>query len=662
MAVLYQPWIPLRFWLGGAHAYGMRICPIRDDGRSSSSGSSNSEYEVWRRWEDCLWFQDSFELEYERMSRAKRRRLVAGKGVKKNGVYMHKDHASSFESLPPGPDPNSIAKNIHDYVPKLTKKGTLFRASQATIDQRYRELQACIDGLFKEGVPMLIQELRESRRVTDFFGYWRRDFDLALKQQKGRNHEKQPRHSISSSVFSTYFTASTPNLSTTDATLVNPPMAKSISSHKSSRSGKSLASPSSKFSGKSSGHSSSDYDFHPRRGSDSSTSSSIGPPSPPGSSHGAPSPYIVPHDIPVVFGHNPMESLPEDEEIISPLSGMKIAHDNESAPPIRRTRKNTADSSWSRDAQLYSFDENEEDLSPDNPCNRLSWQTTTSVATINPAAYLADLDTDLTLPKSPTAASHFPRGSVASFASFVSDDSANAIIPLSTQGDLDVPLSADSIRTRTFSDAESALSDQEDDLLDSYFDGALPSFCNTYGLTKLLIDAFGRPSTPTPESRPETPVCELPPSSSVSIFSSHSSNSRHGRTRSRSSTFSDFTSSDCSTISGDGSISVKVVHNKSIILLRVYRSISFADMRSKVYDKFVQQEGVPLSASFAIAFLPPAPIDYSKPLCRSSSMSSVGFPDLAHMRFISSQREWEDAIASTVRGKLTLRTIGEQGI
>jgi hypothetical protein len=114
-------------------------------------------------------------------------------------------------------------------------------------------------------------------------------------------------------------------------------------------------------------------------------------------------------------------------------------------------------------------------------------------------------------------------------------------------------------------------------------------------------------------------------------------------------------------MSVDGSISVKVVHHKSIVLLRINRSISLAELRAKIYDKFVQQEGIPLSESFAIAFLPPAPIDYSKPRSRSSSMSSVGFPDLAHMRFISSQQDWEHAIALTGRGKLTLRAIGEPG-
>ena len=439
----------------------MRICPIRPDNRSGSSGSSHSEYEIWRRWEDCLWFQDCIELEYERMSRAKKRRLAAGKGVKKNGIYKQ-DIASSFESLPPGPDPKSVTMNIHDYVPPLTKRATVFRTSQATIDQRYRELQACINGLFQENVPMLIQELRESRRVTDFFGYWRRDFDLALKQQKGRNLEKQSRNSISSSVFSTYFSSSNPNLSATDNTLVNP-----SSSHKSLRSKKPPATAPAKLSTKSSLHSASGDDFYRHRGSDSATTLSFGSPSPPGSPHGAPSPFIVPHDIPIVFApHNPMESLPEDEELVTP--GMADGRPN---APTRSTRK--MEHSGHRNGQMFPLDANEENLSPDNSLNRQSWQTTTSTVSVDPAAYLADLHTDLTMPKSPTAATHFPRGSVSSFASFMTDSSADAIIPLSLQSPSGRSFSSESTRTRTLSDTESTLSDAEEDLAESYFDRTL---------------------------------------------------------------------------------------------------------------------------------------------------------------------------------------------
>ena len=110
-------------FVGGSYSFGMRICPIRGDGRSVSSHGSNSEYEVWRRWEDCLWFQDQLELEYERMSRSKRQSVfLAGKGVKKNGVYVQSDQASSWESLPPVRYPSTGTQKIHDYVANLTKE------------------------------------------------------------------------------------------------------------------------------------------------------------------------------------------------------------------------------------------------------------------------------------------------------------------------------------------------------------------------------------------------------------------------------------------------------------------------------------------------------------------------------------------------------------
>lgn len=170
---------------------------------------------------------------------------------------------------------------------------------------------------------------------------------------------------------------------------------------------------------------------------------------------------------------------------------------------------------------------------------------------------------------------------------------------------------------------------------------------------------LGPPSPTTSESRPGTPVGELP--SSMPVFSFHSDSIRSSRTRSRSiSNASDFTSSDSSSILGDGNISIKVVHNKSIILLRVYRYISLPELRAKIYDKFVQQEGVPLSASFGIAFLPPSSIDLGR--SRSSSISSAGFPELAQMRFLSSQNDLERAIMTTGRGKLVLRAIGDQGV
>lgn len=105
--------------------------------------------------------------------------------MKKNGIYLH-DRAASFESLPPGPHPNSVAKDVHQYFPKLTKRGTFFPATQATVNQRHKEFSALIAAFFQEDVPSLIQELREDRIIRDFFGYWRLDHDLAAKKNGPR--------------------------------------------------------------------------------------------------------------------------------------------------------------------------------------------------------------------------------------------------------------------------------------------------------------------------------------------------------------------------------------------------------------------------------------------------------------------------------------------
>jgi len=100
-------------------------------------------------------------------------------------MYLH-DRASSFESLPPGPDPKSVAKSIHQYLPKLTKRGTFFRAGSETACLRQKELDALLTAFFQPDVPMLIRELRDDRVIRDFFGYWRRDYDLAVKADSQR--------------------------------------------------------------------------------------------------------------------------------------------------------------------------------------------------------------------------------------------------------------------------------------------------------------------------------------------------------------------------------------------------------------------------------------------------------------------------------------------
>jgi hypothetical protein len=151
------------------------------------------------------------ETRYGLMSRTKIQRLQAGKGVKKNGMYIH-DRAASFESLPPGPDPKSVAKDLHEYLPKLTQRGTFFGATRAKVDQRQKEFSAFIKALFDEDIPSLIKELREDRVIKDFFGYWQRDYDLAVKNG-GRRPKTAPLDSvrnISSFLSTSRFSLSTP--------------------------------------------------------------------------------------------------------------------------------------------------------------------------------------------------------------------------------------------------------------------------------------------------------------------------------------------------------------------------------------------------------------------------------------------------------------------
>ena len=160
------------------------------------------------------------ETRYGFISHAKRQRLQAGKGVKKNGMYIH-DQAASFESLPPGPDPKSVAKDLHQYLPKLTPRGTLFGATRATVDQRQKEFSAFIKALFEKNVPSLIKELREDIVIRDFFGYWRRDYDLAVKKlESGQRPKTAPFDSVRNMSFiSSFFSSSNVSLSTDRADL-----------------------------------------------------------------------------------------------------------------------------------------------------------------------------------------------------------------------------------------------------------------------------------------------------------------------------------------------------------------------------------------------------------------------------------------------------------
>lgn len=212
-----------------------------------------------------------------------------------------------------------------------------------------------------------------------------------------------------------------------------------------------------------------------------------------------------------------------------------------------------------------------------------------------------------------------------------------------------------------------------------------PSHCTCNHL--YLVNHISRKSeeepilsaTPVPgtdsESRPETPLGHF-------YSNSGSKSSEHLTSffapRSRTSTLASLSPSTSHSFSeypqkpfSGHTLTIKAAHNNSIVVLRVPRNILFDELRQRLYDKFVGQEGVPLSTSFSIAFLlpttqpPPAPSSGSgQGRSRSSSLSSirssfssVGIADHTQMRFLTSQEDWEYVTSSTDNGKLALRVV-----
>lgn len=677
----------------------MRISAAdRSDRMSTSTTVSLSDYTIWRRWEDCLWFQDALEQEYKRLAREKKQRLLRGKGVKKNGLYLQ-DRAASFESLPPGPHPDSVAQDVHQYLPRLTKKGTVFRASQALINQRNAELTALVEALYHDDIPALLQEIRESQVTTDFFGYWRRDFDLY------ENSHRRESTSSARSVISAYFISSSASLfsregsirSGRDASVISPRFRTRTTSDVSTRSGP-LTTPDmlrSKYypSRHQPDHSISSFfsrTSRPRAVSTASTDSSSSA-SDRSSDAGtlASAPGIV-DEIPVTFGHNPqhqaetnpnerphslLEVLPEDGEIDVKADALAMM----TSFAAKRRRKSTT-ASLQLNKQYHYKDYGSPPLSPtaseletvleqDQPEEeprkcflsliqnlysplillgfpvRESWATTDSATT-----YLEDLN--LSLP--PQQTHDFNRTSVVTF---MTTKSSEAIIR-SRRLSRSLPASpiTPSIPNSRLSQAVT-LSDFEmwtdpEDGSGSEIESALStgkrdSFPRPISLCESLLDCrpeappLGYRDTPTPTSPCEVPLPSFfpptPPSPTFSTASEPISMSEV---------------SMVSSIVPDGMISIKAALNQSIVALRVSKAISYEEIRERLYDKFVIQEGIPLSKSFTIALTNPIRRRTSRGRSRSSSVSSV-----EHMEFISSQRNWDSVVASYDGGKLTLRIL-----
>ncbi|KAL1739783.1 hypothetical protein HDZ31DRAFT_85751 [Schizophyllum fasciatum] len=632
---------------------------------------------IWRKWEDCLWFQETLEYEYTRLAREKRRRLTSGKGVKKNGLYVH--DAASFESLPMGPDPTTVAKDVHDLIPRLTKKGTFFRASQETIEQRAAELRRLIEALFRDDVPALLNDLRNDRMVTDFFGYWRRDYDLAKKQ--GREPEfGSSRGSVGTN---TLFSASQSEASGSTSP-------RSSGTHNSSSSydysSDTATSPRSSRSSRG------------KRISMSSSSSSSG--SSRHSLQSAGPPVVVVSNSPrVQFGHDPavdrrssigLEALPENHEML-----LKAGLQRRKRRPVVRDSWQTMDSATTY-LEGLSLSDGEEQWQ--EHARRGSIASVASVATIRTAdsadAVLPRGELGASLRRTSSARDHSPSSRYSSISVISRMDTPTfEKFPLPPFNDkMIAPPGPTYIRRPSQYSLEEAYPTRPETPM-----GHRASVSTT-GSRLDIPTVFPPPRTssmqprrpPSPGAWPCSPhrldeslippVPPLPaglasspprPSSAAAFYrprgASTATSPRPGSSGGRppSSSAARPNSRPNSSAGSEPQLAIKAAHNNTIILMRATRAITFGELRRRLFDKFVGQEGVPLSEDFTVAFhAPPAEPPVSEAAARlgvrqgrarSSSLSA----GILSMQFINSQAEWERALqdVDVESGRLHLRIL-----
>lgn len=651
--------------LGSSYYHGARISSIPKSERhfrsSVSSEESTVQYDVWRRWEDCLWLQDTLENEYKRAAREKKTRLAQGKGVKAfNGMYKQ-DMASSWESLPPGPEPTSIATDIHAYLPSLTKKSSFFRPNPATVEHRQEEYQALIEALMSDDVPALIKEIRSCRTITDFFGYWRRDIEFEEKYRKKNPHlSTAPLSSIANSVFSTYFSSTSSQQSihsssrsskrSLTSSIITRPDSIADSVTSSSSTGTSMTTASSFKSRKSldSAEALKRAERDSRRHSSSSSSSAQSEEAVSDSSCTANSsaPKIAEGSPPVKFNHNPNRGheppspVQEEAPVETSKSSVKSPVESIIGNPFHIARRKADNRQSNRNWQVFgspvsrsSSGDSFQDIHPDLHVEE-SWHDfirNPLDALEGAQAYLEGLD--LKLPKT-------PKEERSSMSSVNTADSADAVIP---DRKLHMPQASVPVRV-SLSDFEFSESSAQMSLLIA--PRPLSHLTEEEGESEY------------PDSRPETPMAdltimtpsrrsnELPslriPSPTTSYFSaspspipaslnhspappsrtnSSSSNAVSVMTAESSATITPktaisvttqpevpfpvapiakSTSTSSAKKSFSSSITLKVSLNTSIIMVKVSRDISYADMRQRIYNKFVGQEGIPLSQEFTI--------------------------------------------------------------
>jgi hypothetical protein len=166
-------------------------------------------------------------------------------------------------------------------------------------------------------------------------------------------------------------------------------------------------------------------------------------------------------------------------------------------------------------------------------------------------------------------------------------------------------------------------------------------------LTVEFIDQFPLPCFDLPpDSRPETPVGYMHPQ--VELLTPGFSPVPPSPTTSTA-----FSSSTISPTSEK--LAIKAAYNDSIILLRVDENISYKEMRQRIYNKFVGQEGIPLSEKFTVTFLQPVQMTTTTAKTRARSSSVSSDPGTTQLHLVTSESDWENVTASLEGSKLTLR-------
>ena len=177
--------------------YGGRIVAAPGDASPKSSDRDFREFTIWRKWEDCLDLQKTVEREFSYFSSQRRRQQLVAlnappgstgparpsspTGPGSQFYLQNAQRAASFDSLPSGPEPLSMALDVHSLLPKLSKKTALFgRANQQLLTQRAEDFKTFIEALFGIQTPVM-EDVRQSRDIRDWFGYWKRDKEGAKK-------------------------------------------------------------------------------------------------------------------------------------------------------------------------------------------------------------------------------------------------------------------------------------------------------------------------------------------------------------------------------------------------------------------------------------------------------------------------------------------------